>query len=155
MESFNLDIFNFKFTDVVDILLATLFIYYIYSLIKNTMAANVAIGLGVIFLIWQLIIFFKLVLLERILGALMSVGTVALIIVFQQEIRRFLIHIGKNATLQRSKFWVKRLMGTSLDMENSHLGLVKPILDACKTIKKNTCGCSDCICKILRRTAFF
>src|SRR3546814_7762011 len=88
--------FNFRLLDIVDILLVAVILYYVYSLIRGTIAVNILIGLGLIYVIYLLVKQFNMHLLTEIFGGFISVGSLALVVVFQQEIRRFLIHIGKN-----------------------------------------------------------
>ncbi|HOG20328.1 MAG TPA: diadenylate cyclase CdaA [Salinivirgaceae bacterium] len=82
------------FFDIVDILLVAILLYQAYMLIRGTVAINIFIGIFVIYLFWQLVGAFKMDLLNTIIGQFMGVGMIALIVVFQQEIRRFLLVLG-------------------------------------------------------------
>ncbi|MCK5846274.1 MAG: diadenylate cyclase CdaA [Bacteroidales bacterium] len=86
---------NIGFSDIIDILLVAYLIYSIYKLVKGTAAINIFLGLVTIFLIWKLVAMFQMKMLDEILGQFISVGVLALIIVFQQEIRSFLLMLGK------------------------------------------------------------
>jgi DNA integrity scanning protein DisA with diadenylate cyclase activity len=88
------DFIEFSILDVLDILLVATLLYYIYKLLKGTVAINIVIGIALIFLIWQITLALKMEMLSGILGYLLSGGVIALIIVFQQEIRKFLLMIG-------------------------------------------------------------
>ncbi|MFT6601580.1 MAG: hypothetical protein ACJAZZ_000711 [Dokdonia donghaensis] len=68
--------------------------FYLYRLVKGTVAINIFIGIVVIYLIWQLTVLLKMEMLSTILGQFIGVGMFALIVVFQQEIRKFLLLIG-------------------------------------------------------------
>ncbi len=63
-------------------------------MLKGTVAINIFLGIVSLFLIWKLVGAFQMELLSQILGAFISVGLVALIIIFQPEIRQFLLAIG-------------------------------------------------------------
>lgn len=89
-----LDFVEFSFLDVLDILLVAILLYYTYKLLKGTVAINIFIGIALIFLIWKITQALKMEMLSGILGYLLSGGVIALIIVFQQEIRKFLLMIG-------------------------------------------------------------
>jgi diadenylate cyclase len=89
-----LEFIDFTFLDVLDILLVAILLYYIYKLLKGTVAINILIGIGIIFIIWKITEALKMEMLSNILGTLLGGGVVALIIVFQQEIRKFLLMIG-------------------------------------------------------------
>ena len=82
-----LDFLDFSFLDALDIVLVAILIYYIYKLLKGTVAINIFIGIIVIYIIWELTKALHMDVLSGILGKFISVGVFALIVVFQQEIR--------------------------------------------------------------------
>ena len=94
--------------DIIDILLVAGLFYGLYRLLKGTSAMSIFIGIVAIFLFWQLVKALQMEMLTAILGAFVSVGFIALIIIFQPEIRRFLFTIGDQARegklAQRFKF---------------------------------------------------
>ncbi|MEO8795594.1 MAG: TIGR00159 family protein, partial [Daejeonella sp.] len=94
MESFDFSFLNLRFLDVVDILLVAIIIYYAYNLIRGTIALNILLGLVIIYVFYLIVKQAHMRLLTEILGGFVSVGFIALIVVFQQEIRRFLLLIG-------------------------------------------------------------
>lgn len=81
------------FLDVLDIFLVALLIYEIYRLIRGTIAINLFIGIAGIYFIWRLVVALQMILLSQILGAFIGVGFIALLIVFQPEIRQFLLFL--------------------------------------------------------------
>jgi len=85
---------NITFFDIIDILLFAFVLYKIYMLIKGSLAINIFIGIAIIYVLWMAVRAFKMQLLAGLLGQIMGVGMIALVIVFQQEIRRFLLIIG-------------------------------------------------------------
>ena len=93
MEIFD-DLLKFTVLDVIDIILVALLLYYIYKLIKGTVAINIFVGIVIIYLIFLLVDALQMKMLTKILGGFMSVGLIALIVVFQPEIRKFLLMIG-------------------------------------------------------------
>ncbi len=80
--------------DIIDILLVAVLLYQLYNLIRGTAAINIFIGIISIYLIWKLVKAFQMELLGEILGQVISVGIIALIVVFQQEVRQFLLMVG-------------------------------------------------------------
>jgi diadenylate cyclase len=78
---------DFRFLDLIDILLVAFLLYQLYRLIKDTVAINVLIGVAAIYVIWKLVGLLEMELLSEILGKFIGVGVIALVIVFQQEIR--------------------------------------------------------------------
>lgn len=80
-----------RFLDILDILLVAFLLYQIYKLIRGTTAMNIFIGIFSLYLLWLIVKALNMQLLGSILGQVIGVGVIALIIVFQQEIRRFLL----------------------------------------------------------------
>ena len=83
--------FDFGIKDIIDIVLVALILYYLYRLMKESRSLNVFIGIMVFVLVW---LFVSQVLEMRLLGSildkLVSVGVIGLIVLFQEEIRKFL-----------------------------------------------------------------
>ena len=76
------DFLNFKFVDFLDIVLVGLMLYYIYRLLKGTVAISIFSGIVIIFLFWKLTVIVKMELVSSILGQFINVGFFALIVVF-------------------------------------------------------------------------
>ena len=85
MQFFDLSLFKFSFFDILDVLLVALLIYQLYSLIRGTIAANIFIGLAIIFGLYYVVKALHMQLLTGILGKFVDVGIIALIVVFQQD----------------------------------------------------------------------
>ena len=94
--------------DIIDIILVALLFFWFYRILKGTSAISIFLGIVAIFLIWQVVKALQMELLSSILGAFVNVGFIALIVIFQPEIRRFLFTIGAQAResklTQRFKF---------------------------------------------------
>ncbi len=99
---------SIRILDIFDIILTALLFYQIYRLIKGTIAINIFIGIFSVYLVWLLVRALNMQLLGSILGQFIGVGVIALIIVFQQEIRRFLILIGTRYISNRT-FSIEKL----------------------------------------------
>ena len=80
--------------DVIDILLVGLMFYGLYYLVKGTTAIKIFSGIVAIIIGLKIVTALNMELLSFILGAFVNVGFIALIIIFQPEIRRFLLGIG-------------------------------------------------------------
>lgn len=101
-----IDFLPIRLLDLLDIALVGLLIYLLYRVVRHTIALNISIGIASIFFIWWLVRTLNMRLLSGILGQFIEVGVLALLIVFQQEIRRFLLIIGRNAVKAReSRNW--------------------------------------------------
>jgi diadenylate cyclase len=125
--------------NVIDILLVAFIIYQLYNLIRGTIAVNILIGLGIIYALYFTVKALQMQLLTEILGYFTNVGIIVIIVVFQQEIRRFLLLVGKNASLQRNKAWWRYFFGKA-QVEKNNYARIKPIIDACKSLKQTRTG---------------
>ena len=124
---------------ILDVILVALILYQLYTLIKGTIAANIFIGLALIYFIYFLVKALNMTLLTAILGKFVDVGPIAVIVIFWQEIRRFLLVVGKNASLQRNKAWWQYFFGKA-EAEKNNYARIKPIIDACKSLKQTRTG---------------
>ncbi len=104
---------NLRFLDVLDIVLVAALLYMVYTLLKGTVAINIFAGIAAIYFIWRLVVALQMEMLSEILGAFIGVGFIALIIVFQPELRQFLLIFGTPKILEilpdRLKFLFKHL----------------------------------------------
>ncbi|CAL2077448.1 diadenylate cyclase CdaA [Tenacibaculum dicentrarchi] len=133
----NLDFIDFSFLDLLDIILVAILLYYIYKLLKGTVAVNIVIGITLIFVIWQITQALHMEMLSGILGYLLSGGVIALIIVFQQEIRKFLLMIG-TTNFSTKRGFLNQL--TFLKAEINSETDIKTILNACISMAKTKTG---------------
>ena len=85
---------HIRLLDIIDIILVAVLFYQLYMLIRGTVAYSITLGIAAIYIFWWAVRAMQMELLSTILGSVLGVGVIALIIVFQQEIRRFLIFIG-------------------------------------------------------------
>ena len=132
-----LDFLDFSFLDALDILLVATLIYYIYKLLKGTVAINIFLGIAFIFLIWKITQILKMEMLSNILGYLLSGGVIALIIVFQQEIRKFLLMIGTTNVTSRTQFLKQlKFLKSEITLETDS----DTLLSACKKMSKTKTG---------------
>ena len=125
-----IDLFiQFGVFDVIDIILVAALFYGFYRLLKGTSAMSIFIGIVAIFLIWQLVKALQMKMLTAILGAFVSVGFIALIIIFQPEIRRFLFTIGDQAREGRMARHFKFLkVRSNVDLD------IDPIVKSCQNM---------------------
>jgi diadenylate cyclase len=85
---------HIRLLDIIDIFLVAILLYQLYMLVRGTVALNIIVVIAVIYLFWWVVRALQMELLSSIIGQVIGVGVIALIIVFQQEIRRFLIYMG-------------------------------------------------------------
>jgi len=95
--------FEFTILDIIDIFLVAIIFYQLYRLIRGTAAFSIFLGIFFVYLFWLVVKALNMELISAIIGQVIGVGVIALIIVFQQEIRRFLLAIG-NRYISRNRF---------------------------------------------------
>ncbi|RRQ49181.1 TIGR00159 family protein [Maribacter algicola] len=133
-----LNFIDFKITDILDIVLVAVLLYYIYKLVRGSAAINIFIGIVIVWAFWKLTELLGMQMISSIVGAFMQVGLIALIIVFQQEIRKFLLMIGstnfanKRNFVKHFKFLKQEGDTTSIDVE--------AIVKACEKMSSSKTG---------------
>ncbi|MCD4747050.1 MAG: diadenylate cyclase CdaA [Bacteroidales bacterium] len=123
--------------DVIDIFLVALLLYGLYKLLKGTVAINILFGIVAVYLIWNLVKALEMDLLGEILGAFISVGFIALIVVFQPEIRKFLLLLGTPSFINRKR---KRFLFWKLNIDNTLIFEIDKIINACKKMAQSKTG---------------
>ncbi|MBI5219238.1 MAG: TIGR00159 family protein [Bacteroidia bacterium] len=126
-----------RFFDVIDIFLVAVLLYQFYRLIKGTVAINIFIGIFSLYLIWLIVKAFRMELLSSILSQFISVGMIALIVVFQQELRRFLIVIGTRY-FKSKKFSFDKMF--TLNPRAVSISVIDSIIHACENMAKTKTG---------------
>jgi uncharacterized protein (TIGR00159 family) len=127
---------EFNILDILDILLVAFLLFQLYKLIKGTVAIRIFIGIAAIYLLWKLVEALQMELLSEILGQFIGVGVLAVIIVFQQELRRFLLMIGN------TKFFSKDgvLKFNWINDETAAEVKISDIVQACDEMAKTKTG---------------
>ena len=131
------DIINLDFVDYIDVFLVALLLYYVYRLVKGTVAINIFIGIIIIYGAWKLTDFLNMELLNGIFGGFMKVGIIALIVVFQPEIRKFLLMVGSTNFGRRRKIFQQI---NFLKTETSDETDVDAIISACNKMSMSKTG---------------
>jgi len=128
---------NFGLLDFIEIILVAVLLYYIYKLVKGTAAINIFIGIVIIFVIWKTTEALEMKVLSTIFGAFIDVGILALFIVFQQEIRKFLLMIGStNFATKRSFIRHFRFLKQDANVDTD----IEAILEACSKMSATKTG---------------
>jgi len=121
---------SFGITDVVDIFLVAIILYIVYNLVKGTSAINIFIGITFIYVAYIIINAFELHLLSSILRKFVNVGVIVIMIVFQQEIRKFLLYIGSNEFLRSIKW--RNIFRLNFSSESNQIELdINEVATAC------------------------
>jgi len=131
---------SFGITEAIDIFLVAIMLYQLYKMVKGTAAVNVFIGLVLIYVVWIIVRALELKLLGSILGKFINVGVIAVMVVFQQEIRKFLLYIGSNEFI-KNKNWKSILLFSNQSTISSRFTLdVDAIINACFSMSETNTG---------------
>lgn len=126
-----------NWVDFIDIALVSFLLFQVYKLMKGSVAVKVFLGFLSLYLIFLVVEAAEMELLSAILGQFMGVGVLAVIILFQQEIRKFLLLVGKTTAFERENFfknfpWRKSDAGKNFN--------ITPIIEAAKTLGGSNTG---------------
>ena len=139
-----------RILDIIDVLLLAYLMYQVYLLIRGTVAMNIFIGILLVYLLWIIVKALDMQLLGTILGQVIGVGMIALIIVFQQEIRRFLIYIGTQY-ISRNRLSLDKVFPMIADQNQVK---IKSIIKACINMAKSKTGALIVITRKSEMTGF-
>ena len=132
-----MDFLNIRIIDIIDIVLVAYLLFNVYKLLKGTAAIQIFIGIVILYLVWMLTELLEMELFSKILGGFLGVGMFALIVVFQQEIRRFLLVIGTTSFTSR----MKQRYFNLFSKDTGYKSTISPILiDTCKKFSSNNTG---------------
>lgn len=126
--------------DVVDILLVAIIIYYIYKLIRGTQATSILAGILVIYISWVVARAFNMELMSGILGSVVNVGLIALIIIFQSEIRKFLQTLGSNSQQTGPLAFLYKLINNGKAKHEIIDDVIDPIVRAAGDMSRTLTG---------------
>ena len=129
---------SFGIKDIIDIFSVAILLYYIYRLMKESSSANIFGGIIVFIVVWIFVSqIFEMRLLGSILDKVVNVGSLALIILFQEEIRHFFSTIGSRP----STHFLTRIFKSKKDKgDNVHREDIMPIVMACMNMSKQKVG---------------
>lgn len=130
---------DFSIIDAIDIALVGLLLYYIYKLLKGSVAINIFLGIVIIFVIWKVTQLVGMELLSGILGQFIGMGFFALIVVFQQEIRKFLLVVG-STNITKKGFFKKLSFLKSAKVDSSVRQTIETLVSACRKMGLENTG---------------
>lgn len=130
---------KFSFTDMLDVLLVGLLIYFIFRWIRDSAAMNIFTAVISIYVLRVIADALKMKLISALLGTFIDVGVLAVIIIFQPEIRHFLIRFGSGSKLG---YKTRRFIGKFLGNEDKAMdnAAVKEITEACRSMSEQKTG---------------
>ncbi|PWJ44076.1 diadenylate cyclase CdaA [Sediminitomix flava] len=134
---FSIGFLEVNIIDIIDILLVTILLFNLYKLIRKSIALKIFVGFLSVYLIYLVVRATNMGLLTEILGQFMEVGVLAAIILFQQEIRKFLLFIGRHTEFDNLPLIRSLRFGGKSDKK---LFEATPIVDAMREMGKTNTG---------------
>lgn len=134
-----LDFIKSTILPIIDVILVVIMLYYAYKLVRGTAAIIVFRGFVIIYFIWWITDLLNMNILSSILGGFIGVGVFAIIIVFQQELRKFLLLLGSSRITNNKSFWKKFNLFFRISEEQAKLN-VEEFINACNKLKKSRTG---------------
>ncbi len=130
--------FDFGIKDVIDILLFAVMLFYIYRLMKESGTINIFYGVLAFIVVWVLASeIFGMRLIGTIVDKFMAIGLIILVILFQDQIKRFLVELGSH---RRLKFINNLFHHHKQGFDSESLAWVMPIVYACMSMSKSKTG---------------
>lgn len=126
-----------RFLDLLDIFLVAFLLYKLYLAIKGTVAFNIIMGIFIFYLTWRFIDALNMELIGSIMGQVMAAGVLALIVVFQQEIRKLFLMLGTRFNLTKGISFENLFTKENEGLSNE---LVKEIVLACEMMSRSKTG---------------
>ena len=126
--------------DIIDIFVVALIMFQVYRLTRGTNALRIVVGILIIYLLWIVTRVLNMELLSMILGQIIGVGVIALIIVFQQEIRRCLILLGTQYTNRRVSFMARLFRPRGRKVKVVGQEWIDTVVGACADMAKTKTG---------------
>ena len=135
-----LDFLHFSWIDILDILMVAAIIYLVFRWIRGSTALNIFLSIILVVLVRVLAEALGMKMISSLLGTLIDMGAVALVIIFQPEVRRFLGSLGRKAgdTLEERTF-LRRIF-PSLKGRGVDTRAVREITEACREMSAQKCG---------------
>lgn len=133
------DFLTVGWLDALDIALVALLLFQLYRIVKGSVAINIITGIMSVYFLWLIVRALKMQLLATILGQFIGVGVIAIIVVFQQELRRFLLLIGTNGFLGKRK-WKDSWRNLTTPDGGQHSLDIHNIVKACRNMAETKTG---------------
>ena len=134
-----IDLIKSTILPIIDVILVAVMLYYAYKLVRGTAAIIVFRGFVIIYIIWWITDVLNMNILSSILGGFIGVGVFAVIIVFQQEIRKFLLLLGSSRIANNKSLWKKFTLFFKISKEQAKLNINEFII-ACNKLQKTKTG---------------
>lgn len=135
---FNIGFLEVTWTDFIDISLVSALLYQVYKLMKGSVAVKIFLGILALYLIYLIVSAAQMELLSLILGQFMGVGVLAAIILFQPEIRKFLLLVGRTTDFNKDSFVTNFFRWKRKEQERAYN--ITPVIEATRALSASKTG---------------
>ncbi|WP_282774781.1 diadenylate cyclase CdaA [Phaeodactylibacter xiamenensis] len=136
---FDIGFLPVRIWDVLDIIIVGYLMYQIYKLLRGNIAFNIFVGVLTLYVVWWLVNQLEMDLLSAVLDQFVSVGVIIIIIIFQPEVRRFLLFLGNTTLRQRSNF-LGRILDRNLESTEEKVRQLRALRSAIVRMSKRKTG---------------
>lgn len=126
-----------RLIDIIDILLVAFLVYQLFRLVRGTNVISIFWAVLIIYISWQIVSALHMRLSTEILGQFINIGLVALVVIFQPEIRKFLLLVGTKTKIGGDSIW-KRFRFWKHNMNKT--ANYEPYIQACKHMSDSKTG---------------
>lgn len=125
--------------DILDILMVAVIIYLLYRWIKGSSAVNIFVAIIILFAVRVLALALNMKMMSAIMGTVLDVGVIALIVIFQPEIRQFLNRVGRSAGITKE---ARALLDKFLGRQTEAMGasVMDELTKACSEMSEQKTG---------------
>ncbi len=125
--------------DIIDILLCAYVLYFIYRFIRGTMAANIVMSILAFLLLWVIVRTLNMSMMTAIMNSFINIGLIALIVIFQPEIRSSLIRLSSEHSFFQ-RLGIDKLLYSNIDEDVAPKSLIDNLVGACNNMSKSKTG---------------
>lgn len=135
-----MDFINFRVLDIIDIVVVAIIILQIYRMIRGTAALTIFVGIFSLYVVWVVVRMLNMELLSMILGQVIGVGVLALLIVFQQEVRRYLLLLGTRYSTANNKILRKFFKSKQTTANMGDDTMIQELTTAVRSMSRSRTG---------------
>lgn len=126
---------DFRIVDVLDILIVAILLFELYKITKGTAAVKLFWVMAIFFVFWKVVAYFHFTMLSDLTSEIINVGVIAIIVLFQPEIRKFLLYIGDGRVVH---FFSDRFV--KQNKSNAYSEEIEAVKKACRHMSANKTG---------------
>ena len=136
--AFNIGFLEVSWVDIIDISLVSFFLYQLYKLMRGSVAVKILVGVLSLYFVYLFVRAAQMELLSMILGQFMGVGVLAAIILFQPELRKFLLLVGRTTDFNKESFFKNLVRWRRKEQERAHH--ITPVIEAARAMGASNTG---------------